>query len=336
MRRTMELALKGIGFVSTNPLVGCVIVHDGKIISESWHKKFGGPHAEVNAIAGLPDKSILTESTLYVNLEPCAHFGKTPPCADMLIEHKVKRVVVANLDSNPLVAGEGISRMRNAGIEVTTGILEEEGRKLNRRFFTYFEKLRPYVILKWAETADGFIARENFESKWISGELSRQLVHKWRSEEDAVLVGTRTALHDNPRLNVRDWSGRDPVRVVIDRNLVLDNNSSLFDGTQKTLCYTLSDGSPLNNTEVIKLDQEGFLENLLSDLYNHSIQSVMVEGGGYTLQKFFETGLWDEVRQFVSREKFGKGIDAPAFNGVLEHEEQIGDDLLRTYFPRIK
>src|SRR6478609_11980434 len=193
MQRAFELAKLGAGSVSPNPMVGCVIVHRGEIIGEGWHKKYGEAHAEVNAIDSVKEKKVLNESVVYVTLEPCSHFGKTPPCADLLIQHRVKKVVVSNLDSNPLVSGNGVKKLRAAGIEVVTGILDKAGRELNKRFFTFMEKQRPYIILKWAETADGFIARENYDSKWISNEHSRKLVHQWRTEEDAVLVGSRTA-----------------------------------------------------------------------------------------------------------------------------------------------
>ena len=234
MKRAMELAKNGSGQVSPNPLVGCVIVHDGRIIGEGWHKKYGGPHAEVHAIDSVEDKQVLRESTLYVNLEPCSHTGKTPPCADMIISHKLSKVIIANRDNNPLVAGRGIKKLRDAGIAVITDILSNEGQELNARFFTYMEKQRPRIILKWAETSDGFIARKNNDSKWISDEYSRQLVHKWRSEEDAVLVASGTAWHDNPSLSVRDWTGRDPVRIVIDRYLKLGPNQNLFNGKQQS------------------------------------------------------------------------------------------------------
>jgi len=204
MQRALELAQLGIGYVSPNPRVGCVIVHENKIIGEGWHQKFGEVHAEVNAINSVNDQSLLKESIVYVNLEPCSHFGKTPPCVDLLIEHHVKKVVIGNLDINPLVQGQGIKKLKDAGIETITGVLEKEGHELNKRFFTFIEKQRPYIILKWAQTSDEFIAQKNFESKWISNEFSRQLVHRWRSEEDAVLVGTRTASHDNPSQTVRD------------------------------------------------------------------------------------------------------------------------------------
>ncbi|MEQ9412696.1 MAG: bifunctional diaminohydroxyphosphoribosylaminopyrimidine deaminase/5-amino-6-(5-phosphoribosylamino)uracil reductase RibD, partial [Cyclobacteriaceae bacterium] len=213
MLRAMELAKNGIGHVSPNPLVGCVIVYEGKIIGEGWHGKYGEAHAEVNAVNAVADKSILNGAAVYVNLEPCAHTGKTPPCADLLVKHKVKRVVIANVDPNPLVAGKGIAKLKDAGVEVLTGVLEEAGRELNKRFFTFLKHKRPFVILKWAQTSDGFIARENFDSKWISNEYSRKLVHKWRTEEDSILVGYNTALYDNPKLTARDWTGRNPVRI---------------------------------------------------------------------------------------------------------------------------
>ncbi|HET9131456.1 MAG TPA: bifunctional diaminohydroxyphosphoribosylaminopyrimidine deaminase/5-amino-6-(5-phosphoribosylamino)uracil reductase RibD, partial [Terriglobia bacterium] len=212
MRRCFDLALKGIGSVSPNPLVGCVITHNDEIIGEGWHKKYGGPHAEVNAIASVADQSLLPSATVYVNLEPCSHHGKTPPCADMLVAHRVKKVVISNVDSNELVAGKGIEKLRNAGIEVVTSILESEGRDLNRRFFTFMEQRRPYIILKWAQTTDGFMSRGSYDPSRISNELTQQLVHRWRSEEDAFLVGTQTAAVDNPKLNVREWTGRNPVR----------------------------------------------------------------------------------------------------------------------------
>jgi diaminohydroxyphosphoribosylaminopyrimidine deaminase/5-amino-6-(5-phosphoribosylamino)uracil reductase len=332
MQRAMELALLGSGYVSPNPLVGCVIVHDGKIIGEGWHKKFGGPHAEVNAVNSVSDKSVLKESSVYVTLEPCSHFGKTPPCSDLLIEHRVKKVVVANLDSNPLVNGGGLHKLRASGIEVITGVLDKKGRELNKRFFTYVEKQRPYIILKWAETADGFVARKNFESKWISDEFSRQLVHKWRTEEDAVLVGMRTAQHDNPQLNVRDWSGRNPVRIVIDRFLKLHEKINLFDGAQKTLCYNVLKHEELHHVSLIRIDEENFLTHLVHDLYKQKIQSIIVEGGAQTLQAFINSGVWDEARIFVAPHTFETGIKSPVLAGVLEGQNKIKNDWLKIFY----
>jgi diaminohydroxyphosphoribosylaminopyrimidine deaminase / 5-amino-6-(5-phosphoribosylamino)uracil reductase len=237
MQRALDLAALGRGTVSPNPMVGCVIVHQNKIIGEGYHQQYGGAHAEPNAINSVRDKDLLSQSTLYVTLEPCAHWGKTPPCANLLIEMKVRKVVIATKDANPEVGGKGIYLLKEAGIEVITGVLEDQARELNKRFFTSMEKQRPYVILKWAQTRDGFIARENFDSKWISNSYSRQLVHKWRSEEDAIMVGTQTARYDNPMLNVRDWTGRNPLRIVLDRHMSLKSELHLFDGSQPTLRY---------------------------------------------------------------------------------------------------
>lgn len=333
MSRALELALLGMGSVTPNPRVGCVIVHDGKVVGEGWHKQYGEAHAEVNAITSLADKSLLKECTVYVNLEPCSHFGKTPPCADLLIEHRVKKVVVANLDSNPLVASGGVKKLRTAGIEVITGILEKEGRELNKRFFTFMEKQRPYIVLKWAETSDGFIARENFDSKWISNEYSRQLVHKWRTENDAVLVGTKTAFQDNPELNVRDWSGRHPVRIVLDRFLRLSEKLHVFDRQQKTLCYNLLKHEELRNLSRVRIGEENFIGEVVKDLAKQKIQSVMVEGGATTLQLFIDAGLWDEAKVFVSNKDFGRGIKAPSLPGNLIHQESVFNDTLKIYHP---
>ncbi|HEX5167715.1 MAG TPA: bifunctional diaminohydroxyphosphoribosylaminopyrimidine deaminase/5-amino-6-(5-phosphoribosylamino)uracil reductase RibD [Cyclobacteriaceae bacterium] len=333
MKRAMELAIRGRGYVSPNPMVGCVVVHEFEIIAEGWHEHYGQAHAEVNAVRSVENKELLKHCAVYVNLEPCSHYGKTPPCVDMLIDHKVKKVVVANLDSNPLVAGDGIKKLRSSGIEVITGILEPEGRELNKRFFTFYERQRPYIILKWAQTSDGFIARENYDSKWISNDFSRQLVHKWRAEEDAVMVGTRTALLDNPKLNVRDWTGRNPVRVVVDRFLRLNDKLQVFDGTQKTICYNLLKHEEHRNLSLARLDEQDFLQNMVNDLYRRSIQSVLVEGGSQLLSAFIALNLWDEARVFVSTKSFGKGVEAPALKGRLDHEELIDNDILKFYFP---
>jgi diaminohydroxyphosphoribosylaminopyrimidine deaminase / 5-amino-6-(5-phosphoribosylamino)uracil reductase len=333
MQRALDLAALGRGHVSPNPLVGCVIVQNGMIIGEGWHKKYGEAHAEVNAVRDVADKTLLKQSTIYVNLEPCSHFGKTPPCADMLIREKVKKVVIANLDTNPLVAGAGMKKLQAAGIEVVTGILDAGGAELNRRFFTFMERQRPYIILKWAETADGFIARENFDSKWISNALSRQWVHKWRTEEDAVLVGMRTAQHDNPRLNVRSWTGRDPVRIVIDRFLKLDQSLNIFDGSQRTICYNTVKDEARPSLLFVKLPEQDFLSTLVRDLYRQKIQSVIVEGGAQTLQRFIDEGLWDEARVFVAPATFQKGISAPRLKGKLIERQQIQSDTLKIFRP---
>lgn len=329
MKRALDLAVLGSGHVSPNPLVGCVIVFENRIIGEGWHKKYGEAHAEVNAVNSITDKSILSKATVYVNLEPCSHFGKTPPCADMLVRNQVKRVVIANVDTFQKVNGQGIRKLRDAGIEVETGVLEREGRDLNKRFFTSVEKGRPFITLKWAESADHFIALENYESKWISNELSRQLVHKMRTEVDAVLVGTNTARHDNPKLNVRDWSGRDPVRVVIDRNLNLDSGLNLFDKSQPTICYNLLRNEDQHNLTFVQLTETDFLNSLLADLHRRKIQSLMIEGGTQTIQSFVNAGFWDEAMIFRSQSSFGKGIAAPIVQGDTVNETGIGSDLLK-------
>jgi diaminohydroxyphosphoribosylaminopyrimidine deaminase / 5-amino-6-(5-phosphoribosylamino)uracil reductase len=328
MQRALELARLGLGNTSPNPLVGCVMVREGRIIGEGWHREYGAPHAEVNAIESILDQAQLRGATAYVSLEPCAHFGKTPPCAEKLIEVGVKRVVIATLDTNPLVGGKGIKKLRDAGIDVTVGVLEKESRQVNHRFFTSVEQQTPYIILKWAETADGFIASENREQKWISNIYSRQRVHQWRSQEDAVLVGTHTARVDNPRLNVRDWSGRNPLRVIIDRSLQLPQDLHIFDRSQPTLLYNCVCEEVGSNMTYVKLSKEDFLNHLLSDLQVRQIQSVMVEGGAQTLSTFIGGGRWHEARIFRSMKSFGKGILAPVLRGQVVQEEKIMDDQL--------
>ena len=331
MRRALEIALNGQGYTSPNPMVGCVIVANGKVIGEGWHRQYGGPHAEVNAVNAVEDHTILPSSTVYVTLEPCSHYGKTPPCADMLISKKVGRVVVGCLDPNPLVAGRGIQKLQKAGISTTTGILESETQQLNKRFFTFQTKKRPYIVLKWAETADGFIARENFDSKWISNTYSRKLVHRMRAIEDAVLVGTNTARHDDPTLNVRDWEGKDPLRLVVDNQLLLPQSLKLFDGTLPTICYNLLKDESIPNIDYVKLDRASFLDGLLDDLYNRKILSAMVEGGTKLISSFLDSGLWDEAWVFKSPTTFGSGISAPKPQGLLSHTELIMDDKLFVY-----
>jgi len=331
MQRALDLAERGKGAVRPNPMVGCVIVHEGNIIGEGYHEQYGGPHAEVNAIASVTDPNLLTDATAYVSLEPCSHWGKTPPCANLLVEKGIKSVVVATLDPNPLVAGKGVKLLEQAGISVQVGPLEQEARWQNRRFFCQQEKHRPYVILKWAQTQDGFIARENFDSKWISGTQSRQLVHQWRAEEQAILVGKNTALHDNPRLNVRDWTGSDPIRVVLDSKLELPADLHLFDQQIPTLCYTTRKSEKLTNLEWVKLPQIS-LEALLADLHARQIQSVLIEGGSQTIHQFLAAGLWDEARVFTAPIEFERGIAAPQLTQTPAESHAIGEDQLDLYY----
>lgn len=329
MTRAMELAKLGIGSVSPNPLVGCVVVCDDQIIGEGWHQEYGKAHAEVNAINSVKDKDKLKESTVYVNLEPCSHFGKTPPCADLLVKCEIKRVVVANTDPNPKVSGRGLRRLRDANIQVDTGVLAEQGKELNKRFFSSIVKGRPYVILKWAETSDGFIAREDYDSKWISNEFSRQLVHKWRAEEGAILVGKNTAKYDNPSLTVRDWNGKNPIRIIIDHELTLEQKLNLFDQSVPTICYnSIKDFE--NGVSYVSLPDEEFLQSLLIDVNKRGINSVIIEGGAKTLADFIEQNLWDEARVFISKQNFETGISAPSIRGVAE-EEIIHTDRLLIY-----
>jgi len=332
MRRALELAAIGMGSVSPNPMVGCVIVHEGNIIGEGYHRKYGEAHAEVNAINAVKDESLLKGATAYVTLEPCAHWGKTPPCASLLVEKKLARVVIAAMDSNPLVGGKGVKILEDSGIKVITGILEKEARVQNKRFFTQIEKKRPYVILKWAQTADGFVARTDFSSKWISNASSRQLVHKWRAEEDGILVGKNTASYDDPALNVREWVGQNPTRLVIDSKLELPNSLKLFDQTIPTLCMNTQKSEKLENLEYVKL-REGFeISELLEVLINRNIQSLIVEGGSYLLSKFIEAELWDEARVFTSQNKFERGIPAPILTQISSEIYQIENDLLHIYY----
>ena len=331
MRRALELAEQGCGTVRPNPKVGCVLVQGGKIIGEGYHEQYGGPHAEVNAIASVKAPKLLQDATAYVSLEPCAHYGKTPPCANLLLENGIKSVVIATLDPNPLVAGKGVKLLEDGGISVQVGLMEKEARWQNRRFFCQQEKESPYLILKWAQTQDGFIARENYDSKWISCTQSRQLVHQWRAEEQAILVGTNTALYDNPKLNVRAWTGTNPIRVVLDAKGTLPSSLHLFDQQQPTLCYTTVKSEKLTNLEWVKLPQLS-LESLLKDLHSRQIQSVLIEGGSKTITKFIAAGLWDEARVFTSPIQFERGIAAPLLPQSPTESHAIGVDQLDFYY----
>ena len=345
MQRALQLAEYGRGTVSPNPMVGCVVVHHEKIIGEGWHRHFGGPHAEVWAVHDAETRNnehLLTESTVYVTLEPCSHTGKTPPCADLLVRKKVKRVVICNPDPNPLVSGRGIRRLREAGIDVDCDVLSEQGLELNKRFFTQVNKNRPYVILKWAETADGFLSGENGQPVQITGDLSNVRVHKWRSEEDAILIGYNTAINDNPKLNVRHWEGINPVRIVMDRHLKLPESLYLFDKTQPTLVAnhhkeTSHRDFPnryLADKEVsyLKLnDGNEEIADLLTQLSQRGIQSVLVEGGAAILQSFFDSGLWDEIRRCQGSLVLNNGVSAPSFRGTLIDSKKAENDLWGFY-----
>ena len=339
IRRCIELAKNGLGTTYPNPMVGSVIVYEDKIIGEGWHRKSGQPHAEVNAINSVQDKSLLKKATIYVSLEPCSHFGKTPPCCDLIIKNAIPNVVIGTIDSNIKVAGNGIKKLIEAGINVTVGVLEAECKELNKRFFTFHEKKRPYVILKWAQSQDGFIAPilrqakdeiKNRKPVWITNEFSRQLVHKWRSEEQAILAGTNTVVDDNPKLNARDWAGNNPIRIILDQNNRISKDSHIYDNHIKTLIF--SQLANANNQENITFEVIDFKQNvaeqILKKLHKHTIQSVIIEGGRQTLQTFIDEDLWDEARIFIGNIAFENGIKAP--NIALERSDKysIGNDKL--------
>ena len=337
MRRALDLAALGLGYTRPNPLVGCVVVEPGgTIIGEGYHQQYGGPHAEVNALASVADPALLRTSRVFVTLEPCAHHGKTPPCADLLIAHGVPEVIVCNDDPNPLVAGRGLAKLRAAGIQVSTGLLAGEGRSLNRRFFTVQEKQRPYLVLKWAEAADGFLAGPHYQPVQISGPQAQLLTHQWRTEEAAILVGTRTALHDNPRLSAREWPGPQPTRVIIDKNLALPPSHHVLDGSQPTIVYTHRAQASQPNLVYVQLDfappSSDLLPAILADLHARQVQSVLVEGGPTVLTGLLEANVWDEIRVFRSSRPLERGIAAPrlGLRGWQSHE-RVGADDLFTY-----
>lgn len=335
MNRCIELAKNGLGTTYPNPLVGSVIVHKNRIISEGWHQQAGQPHAEVNAIQSVQDKNLLKEATLYVNLEPCCHFGKTPPCADVIIEMGIPKVVIGCNDPNPKVAGKGIQKLKEAGCEVIVNVLQDECVTLNKRFFTFQVKKRPYIFLKWAETKDAYIAptsKTNQQPVWISNEISRQLAHKLRSEEQAILVGTKTVLDDNPKLTTRGWKGNSPMRIVLDRTLKIPLHFSIFDGSVKTLIFTEIKKESSENLlfETIPFS-EAVAKQICEVLYQHQIQSVIVEGGAKTLQTFINENLWDEAFVFKGPSTFLSGTRAPNFAGTLVSETSIKEDVLFHY-----
>ena len=337
MTRCIQLAKNGLGTTYPNPLVGSVIVYKDTIIGEGWHYKAGDPHAEVNAIRSVYNTSLLKKATIYVSLEPCSHYGKTPPCADLIIESGIKKVVIGSLDPNPKVAGRGVKKLMEAGCDVVVGILEKECDDLNKRFFTFHQKKRPYIFLKWAQTTDGFISpktetRKETKPVWITNEYSRQLVHKMRAEEAAILVGTNTALQDNPSLTVRDWSGNNPVRLVIDKNLIIPNDFSILDGQTRTLVFNQMENSENGNTRFLKLDfSEEIIPQILKVAYKEGLQSIIIEGGAKTLQSFIDLNLWDEAYVFSGKTSFGEGVKSPSFQGQLILEEKIKEDTLQIF-----
>ena len=333
----MQIAKNGIGTTRPNPSVGAVIVYQNKIIGEGFTSPHGENHAEVNAINAVENKSLLKEATIFVTLEPCSHFGKTPPCADLIVKHQLKQVVIGCLDSNSLVAGKGVSHLENAGINVIVGVLETECRMHHKRFFTVQENKRPYIILKWAETKDGFvapIAKNEIKPIFISNTYSQQLVHKLRSAEHAILVGTKTVLADNPKLNIRSWSGENPIRVVLDNTLRIPKNSNILDGSVKTIVITAAKDKNIVSSKNLIFEEIDFSKNIAKQvcevLSKYQIQSLIVEGGTQTLQTFIDEKLWDEAMVFVGNTSFVKGVKSPIITKEFK-EEFIESDVLKRY-----
>ncbi|GGG42844.1 bifunctional diaminohydroxyphosphoribosylaminopyrimidine deaminase/5-amino-6-(5-phosphoribosylamino)uracil reductase RibD [Bizionia arctica] len=324
IKRCIEIAKNGLGSTAPNPMVGCVIVNKDEIIGEGFTSAYGGNHAEVNAIQSVKNKSLLAQATLYVTLEPCSHFGKTPPCSDLIIKHHIPHVVIGTIDTHSKVAGKGIEKLKTAGCEVTVGVLEKACQDHHKRFFTFHNKKRPYIILKWAETENGFIAPETKNEQkpvWITNEISRQLVHKWRAEEQAILVGTNTVLEDNPSLTVRDWTGKNPIRVVLDKTNKLSKKYRVYNDDAET--FIISENEIDFSKNVAK--------NICAFLYKKEIQSIIIEGGRQTLQTFIDENLWDEARVFKGRATFNKGVKAPTFKGKQLEEFSINEDYLKIY-----
>lgn len=322
MRRALELAKLAQGKTGTNPMVGSVIVHEGKIIGEGYHRLYGTAHAEVNAINSVRDKSLLPHSTLYVNLEPCSHYGKTPPCCDLIIKHNIKRVVIGCVDSFAKVNGEGIRRLRAHGIEVEVGVLERESKILNRRFFCYHENKRPYIILKWAQTCDGYLDNDRDSSapmSWLTNQQCKYMVHKMRSQESAILVGSKTVTRDNPSLTTRDWSGANPTRIIIDRELKLSKEYNIFNSSAKTyIVNNKTEGE--NHIKIDSTNEKEFLHEMMHKLYEKGLTSIITEGGSQVLNMFINNRLYDEATIFISPLSLmemphgngGKGVEAPA------------------------
>jgi len=333
----LQIAKNGIGTTRPNPSVGAVIVYQNKIIGEGFTSPHGENHAEVNAINSVENKSLLKEATIFVTLEPCSHFGKTPPCADLIVKHQLKQVIIGCLDSNSLVAGKGVSHLENAGINVIVGVLETECRMHHKRFFKVQENKRPYIILKWAETKDGFvapIAKNEIKPIFISNTYSQQLVHKLRSAEHAILVGTKTVLADNPKLNIRSWSGENPIRVVLDNTLRIPKNSNILDGSTKTIIITSAKDKNIVSSKNLIFEEIDFSKNIAKQvcevLSKYQIQSLIVEGGTQTLQTFIDEKLWDEAMVFVGNTSFVKGVKSPIITKEFK-EEFIESDVLKRY-----
>ena len=331
--KCISLARKGALEVSPNPMVGCVIVNDGEIIGEGYHKEYGKNHAEVNAIHSVKDKSELKNSILYVNLEPCCHHGKTPPCTDLIVKYNIPKVVIGCIDTFSKVSGQGIKKLKDNSVEVIYGVLEKDCIELNKRFFCYHIKKRPYIILKWAKSKDNFIAPINQEKPfWMTSEKSKKLVHSWRAEEDAILVGRKTVVADNPSLTVRMCEGKNPIRIIIDKELSLDKKSNVFDDQAETIVFNNIKSAIIDKTTYLKADFNNLNEDILNQLYNRDILSLIIEGGTITINSFIEKNLYDEIRVFTTDKLLEKGIDSPKLPEInLIKTSIINNDKLEVY-----
>ena len=327
MRRCLELASKGKGSVNPNPLVGCVIVQDSKIISEGFHERFGGAHAEVNAITKVNDKKTLKDSTLYVNLEPCCHHGKTPPCTDLIISSGIQNVVIGSKDPNSKVNGKGIKRLQANKIKVTCDILEKECVELNYLFYFFHSNTRPFITLKWAESRDGYTAPYNQNQKfWMTNEKSKKIAHQIRSERNIILVGNKTVIKDNPFLTDRYYNNN-PIRALIDLNLKVDLNHNIFNSDTKTYIFNLVK-SEINDSNIfVKISKENTIRDIIKFCYNNNYHSLLVEGGAYTHNEFIKIGLWDEIVIFKTNKILNTGTKAPNFSGRIVEEKKLDDNI---------
>ena len=338
MHRCIQLAKLGMGYVAPNPMVGAILVYDNRIIGEGYHQQYGGPHAEVNCINSVAEENreLISKATLYVSLEPCAHYGKTPPCANLIIENKIPNVVIGCGDLFAKVNGKGIGLLQDAGINVTIGVLENDCLELNKRFFTFHQHQRPYIVLKWAQTVNGIIGSNTAERLMISNESTNRIVHRWRSEEAAIMVGSNTVLKDNPKLNNRLWTGNQPVRIVLDRNNKIDSNSHVLDGSQRTIIFNSLIHKEEANTIYYTLNADvDVLRQVMEYAYQHYIQSILVEGGATLLQQFIDDHYWDEARVITNTTlHVAEGVQAPCLNkSILLKQENILSDLISYYKP---
>jgi diaminohydroxyphosphoribosylaminopyrimidine deaminase/5-amino-6-(5-phosphoribosylamino)uracil reductase len=355
MQRCLQLAKLGAGHVAPNPMVGAVLVHEGRIIGEGWHQQYGQAHAEVNCINSVKeeDRHLISQSMLYVTLEPCSHHGKTPPCADLIIKHNIPAVTIGSQDINSQVDGKGIKKLMMAGVEVIIGVLQDECKELNKRFFTFHGEHRPYIILKWAQTADGIMASQSngipgpgasgsvprpSERLLISNEYTNRLVHRWRSEEASILIGTNTALYDDPSLTTRLWDGPSPVRLIIDLQLRLPQTLKIFDRATRTIIFNTIKHEEADNLLYYQITEDvSVVHQILNALYHLEIQSVLVEGGAQLLQSFIDEGLWDEIRRIENKDKTAKGkitngLKAPALPAAVKVDEQrLFSDLIEVF-----